>query len=48
MIAMAIALRPAVLIADSRLPRWTTVQREVLDLLRDPQKDLGTAVILIP
>ncbi|CCF18045.1 putative peptide transport fused subunits of ABC superfamily: ATP-binding components [Pseudorhizobium banfieldiae] len=48
MIAMAIALRPAVLIADEPTTALdVTVQREVLDLLRDLQKDLGTAVILI-
>src|SRR5690606_38368955 len=48
MIAMAIALRPAVLIADEPTTALdVTVQREVLDLLRDLQKDLGTPVILI-
>ncbi len=48
MIAMAIALKPQVLIADEPTTALdVTVQREVLDLLRDLQASLGTAIILI-
>ncbi|SDZ50147.1 peptide/nickel transport system ATP-binding protein [Jannaschia faecimaris] len=47
-IAMAIALRPDVLIADEPTTALdVTVQREVLDLLRDLSRDMGTALILI-
>jgi len=48
MIAMALALRPDVLICDEPTTALdVTVQREVLDLLRELQRETGTALVLI-
>jgi oligopeptide/dipeptide ABC transporter ATP-binding protein len=48
MIAMALALRPALLIADEPTTALdVTIQAQILDLIRDLQNQLDTAVILI-
>ncbi len=48
MIAMALVTRPQILIADEPTTALdVTVQKQVLDLLRARQEELGTAIILI-
>ena len=48
MIAMALITKPEILIADEPTTALdVTVQKEVLDLIKDRQKTLGTAVIFI-
>ena len=48
MIAMALACRPELLIADEPTTALdVTIQAQVLDLMRDLQKDLGTAIAFI-
>ncbi|MBF0321852.1 MAG: ABC transporter ATP-binding protein, partial [Magnetococcales bacterium] len=48
MIAMALACRPALLIADEPTTALdVTIQAQILDLLRDLQHDMGMALLLI-
>lgn len=48
MIAMALITRPELLICDEPTTALdVTVQKQVLDLIRDRQRDLGTSVIFI-
>jgi peptide/nickel transport system ATP-binding protein len=48
MIAMALALNPALLIADEPTTALdVTVQAQIMDLMRRVQEDFGTAIILI-
>ena len=48
MIAMALALRPALLIADEpTIALDVTIQAQILDLIRNLRKDVGASVILI-
>lgn len=48
MIAMALAARPELLIADEPTTALdVTIQRQILEKLRDLQRDLGMAVLLI-
>jgi len=48
MIAMALITRPELLICDEPTTALdVTVQKQVLDLIRERQRDLGTAVVFI-
>jgi peptide/nickel transport system ATP-binding protein len=48
MIAMAVSMRPRLLIADEPTTALdVTIQAQILELLRELQRDLGTAILLI-
>ena len=48
MIAMALALRPKLLVADEPTTALdVTIQAQILELMRDLQRELGTAILLI-
>jgi len=48
MVAMALALRPQLLIADEPTTALdVTIQAQILELMRELQRDLGTAILLI-